>query len=171
MRPVVTTHTALMLASTALLASSTILFPTAAQAACTPVGGVTTCNMAAPNPWTTRVGQGNTAAGDNQTVDVQNGSEISTGNDNAISLRDNANITVRNGGTVRNAAVNVTGQFGTGGNTIEFRNNGTLTVEQGGQVLAQGTQGSAEAVNFQGTGNTIINNGTIDADRAVAIWS
>ena len=26
-------------------------------------------------------------------------------------------------------------------------------------------------MNFQGTGNTIINNGTIDADRSVAIWS
>ncbi|WP_197412044.1 autotransporter-associated beta strand repeat-containing protein, partial [Sphingopyxis sp. H005] len=163
--------TSRLLSRTALV-SGTILFSSSpVQAACTTVGSVTTCDTAAPNPWTTRVGEGNTPAGDNRTVEVSGGSEISTGNDNAISLRDNANITIQSGATVRNAATTSNGQFGTGGNTIEIRNNGTITIAPTGQLLATGTQGQAEAVNFQGAGNTIINNGTIDADRAVAIWS
>ena len=164
-------RTTMLLSGTVLFSAGLMFPPGSANAACTTVGGVTTCDTTAPNPWTTRVGEGNNAAGDNRTVDVLSGSEISTGNDNAVSLRDNANITVRNGGTIRNQAVNAPGQFSTGGNTIEFRNNGTLTVEQGGQVLARGTQGNAEAVNFQGIGNTIVNSGIIDADRSVAIWS
>lgn len=159
----------------ALLFSSLIfplgVVPTQAWAACTTVGTVTRCDSGTPNPWTTPVGEGNTAPGDNRTVEVQGGSEISTGDSHGVSLRDNADITIRTGGTIRNAATTAGGQFGTGGNTIEIRNNGTVTIEQGGQLLATGTQGQAEAVNFQGTGNTVINNGTIDADRSVAIWS
>ncbi|HJS12556.1 autotransporter-associated beta strand repeat-containing protein, partial [Sphingopyxis sp.] len=164
-------RTSRLLSRTALV-SGTILFSSSpVQAACTTVGSVTTCDTAAPNPWTARVGEGNTSAGDNRTVEVLGGSEISTGNDNAISLRDNANITIQSGATVRNAATTSNGQFGTGGNTIEIRNNGTITIAPTGQLLATGTQAQAEAVNFQGAGNMIINNGTIDADRAVAIWS
>ncbi|WP_407151646.1 autotransporter outer membrane beta-barrel domain-containing protein [Bradyrhizobium sp. ORS 86] len=68
-------------------------------------------------------------------------------------------------------AISAPGQYGTGGNTIEFGSNGTLTVDQGGQVLALGTQGSAEAVNFHGTDNTVVNSGTISAANGVAIWS
>src|SRR5207248_3616807 len=47
-----------------------IVAPDPALAACTVVGGVTTCDTAAPNPWTTRVGGGSTVAGDDQTVNV-----------------------------------------------------------------------------------------------------
>ena len=130
-----------------------------------------TCDTAAPNPWTTTVGEGNVVAGDNRTVNVGAGSQIAVGNANAISLRDGAIITVANGGVVSGRATTTSGNFGTGGNTIEFRNNGNLTIDVGGQVLALGTQGSAEAVNFQGTGNTITNNGLIDANNSVAIWS
>lgn len=147
------------------------LSPDAASAACTTLGGITTCDAATPNPWPTRVGEGNTPAGDNRTVNVLTGSQISTGNDNAISLRDAATITINSGATVTNAATTSNGQFGTGGNTIEIRNNGTITIQQGGQLLATGTQGQAEAINFQGTGNVVTNNGTIDARNAVAIWS
>ncbi|AMP00189.1 outer membrane autotransporter barrel domain protein [Collimonas arenae] len=92
------------------------------------------------------------------------------GDANAISLRDNANVTVQNGGTVSSAAANNNGLYNTGANTIEFRNNGTLTVNQGGQVLATGFQGSAEAVNPQGSGNLIVNNGTIKSNNTAAIW-
>lgn len=171
MQRIFTTRSPLMLGSTALVTSASIFLTTAAQAACTTAGGVTTCDAAAPNPWTEHVGEGNTAAGDNRTVEVQDGSTIATGNDSGISLRDAANITIRNGATLTNAATNANGQFGTGGNTIEVRNNATITIAQGGELRATGSQAQAEAINFQGTGNTVVNSGTIDADRSTAIWS
>lgn len=139
------------------------------RADCIAIGNTTTCNTAAPNPYTTRVGAGNTLAGDNQTVTVEAGGSISSGNDTAISLRDNANIMVD--GTVQNSSTNASGGYNTGGNTIEFRNNGTLTIGSGGQVLSNGTQVSAEAINVQGSGNTINNNGLVNAVRGAAIWS
>ena len=70
------------------------LVQTDARADCVTAANTTTCNTASPNPYTSRVGGGNTAAGDNQTVTVDVGAGISSGNDTAISLRDNAVITV-----------------------------------------------------------------------------
>lgn len=140
-----------------------------ARADCIASGSTTTCNTAAPNPYTTRVGAGNTPAGDDQTVIVETGAAISSGNDAAISLRDNAAISVD--GTVQNFSTTASGGYNTGGNTIEFRNNGTLTIGSGGRVLSNGTQVSAEAINVQGSGNTIINNGLVNAVRGAAIWS
>ena len=153
----------------------TLLLTTSSSAAlanCITVGNTTTCDTAAPNPFTSTVGAGNTVAGDNQTVIVNDPpAAISTGNASAISLRDNANITVN--GTVQNASTSSGGGYGTGGNTIEFRNNGTLLVGINGLVQAKGTQTSAEAVNVQGTGNTITNYGVIESTRnnVAAIWS
>jgi outer membrane autotransporter protein len=144
--------------------------PGTAYAACNTSGPITSCDASATNPWTTPVGTGNVAAEDGRTVTVGTGSQLAIGDANAISLRDNANVTVQNGGTVSAKGINNNGLYNTGANTVEFRNNGTLTVDQGGQVLATGTQGSAEAVNLQGTGNVITNNGTIKADHAAAIW-
>ena len=140
-----------------------------AQADCIASGNTTTCNTATPNPYTSRVGAGNSLAGDNQTVAVEAGASISSGNDTAISLRDNANITVD--GTVQNSSTNASGGYNTGGNTIEFRNSGTLTIGSGGAVLSNGSQVSAEAINVQGSGNTITNNGLVNAVRGAAIWS
>lgn len=145
------------------------LVQTEARANCVTSANTTTCDTAAPNPYTSRVGAGNTAAGDNQTVTVDAGAGISSGNDTAISLRDNAIITVN--GTVQNASTNASGGYNTGGNTIEFRNNGRLTIASGAQVLSNGSQSSAEAINVQGTGNTIINNGLVNAVKGAAIWS
>jgi len=131
----------------------------------------TVCDSSSPNPFTATIGSGNNAGMDNRTATIGNGATVApSGNANAISLRDNNTITVRNGGTVRNSASGGGGNYGAGNNTIEFRNNGTLIVEQGGQVLSQGTQGSAEAVNLMGTGSTIVNSGTIAATNAAAIW-
>lgn len=148
-----------------------LLASTPAFAACVTLGSATTYDSNAPNPWTTIVGEGNTLAADNRTVTVQANSQIAVGNSNAVSLRDNAVISVAGGGVISATATNANGNFGTGGNTVEMRNNGALTIDQGGQVLALGTQGSAEAINFQGTGNTVVNNGTISARNSVAIWS
>jgi len=144
--------------------------PGIAYAACSISGQSTTCDASAANPWTTSVGRGNLAAEDGRTVTVGAGSRIAVGDANAISLRDNASITLQNGGTASANGVRNAGLYKSGANTIEFRNNSTLTVDQGGQVLATGTEVTAEAVNPQGSGNFIINNGTIRADHAVAVW-
>jgi outer membrane autotransporter protein len=154
-------------------ASSLLLFsalkPWDAYAACTVSGLTTSCNTSAPNPWTTTIGTGlSTPSG--SIVTVGPNAQVAVGNANAISLGDNANITVRSGAIVRNSATNTSGLYVAGGNTIEFRNNSTLTVEQGAQVLAGGTQGNGEAINPIGSGNTIINNGTIRSVNAAAIW-
>jgi len=130
----------------------------------------TACDSSPPNPFTATIGSGNNAGMDNRTATIGNGAVVATGNASAISLRDNNTVTVQTDGTVRNAASSGAGNYGAGRNTIEFRNGGMLIVEQGGQVLSQGTQGSAEAVNLMGTGNTIINSGTIAATNAAAIW-
>ena len=145
-------------------------------------GSTYTCDTNSPNPYTTGKigapeGANATASGvnngnyNNNTVTINAGSEINPGNSSAISLYDNAIINVY--GTVKNASTNATGSYGTGGNTIEFRNNGTLFVDVNALVQATGTQTSGEAVNVQGTGNTITNYGVIESTRnnVAAIWS
>ena len=141
-----------------------------AQANCVETAlNTTTCNTSVPNPFPFRVGLGNSGLADNQTVTVETGAGIDPGNATAISLRDNANITVD--GTVQNYSTNASGGYNTGGNTIEFRNNGTLTIGSTGRVLSNGTQVSAEAINLQGANNTINNKGLINAVSGAAIWS
>ena len=139
-----------------------------AWADCVQVGNSATCDSSSPNPYPSTYGAGNSASADSQTITVNSGSGISSGNASAISLRDGANITVN--GIVQNNSTNSSGGYNTGGNTIEFRNNSTLTINSGGQVMSLGTQGSAEAVNPQGVNNTILNYGTIHARNAAAIW-
>ena len=148
------------------LSSGLLLFPTGALANCTTVGGVTTCDTAAPNPYTTRVGTGQND--DGRTVMVGDGATISTTNINAISLGDGANIVVD--GTVTTNAGGGSGTSGIGNNTVEFRGNSTLRINAGGSIIASGTSGIAEAINPTGFGNTIINYGLIQATNSNAIW-
>lgn len=155
----------------AVFIGGSFLAPAMAFADCVTFGGVISCDTTAPNPYTTTVGAGNSAAGDNITVNVGAGAQIAVGDMNGISLRNGAVITISGGGLVSATAVSTLGNYNTGGNAIEVNNNGTVTIEQGGQLLALGSQNSAEAVNFQGTGNVLTNNGLIDANNAVAIWS
>lgn len=157
-------------ASSLVLIPALSVIPGTAYAACNTSGQITNCDATATNPWGATVGTGNVPAEDGRTVTIGTGSQLAVGDANAISLRDNANITVQNGGTVSAKGVSNNGLYSTGANTVEFRNNSTLTVDQGGQILATGTQGRAEAVNPQGTGNVIVNNGTIKADNSAAIW-
>jgi outer membrane autotransporter protein len=147
-----------------------LLSPIAAAAACAVNGLDTVCDSTSPNPWTTAIGTGWVPGNDNQTVTVLNGATITTQDAAAISVADHANITVQSGGTVSNYAVDSHGNYGDGANTIEFQDNGTLTVQAGGKVLSNGTQDIAEAVNIQGQGNVITNNGLIQAINAGAIW-
>ncbi|WP_236904291.1 autotransporter outer membrane beta-barrel domain-containing protein [Collimonas fungivorans] len=144
--------------------------PGTAYAACNTSGQSTICDTGTPNPWTTTIGAGNLAAEDGRTITVGAGSRIAVGDANAISLRDGANIRVQNGGTVSANGISSSGLYKSGANTVEFRNNGTLTIDQGGQVLATGAEANAEAINPQGSGNLIVNNSTIKADHAAAIW-
>jgi outer membrane autotransporter protein len=145
------------------------LIPALAHANCTTVGVTTTCDTSAPSPWSTTIGTGPSTASGSQ-VTVGTNAQIVVGNSSAIALSDNANIEVQSGALVQNSATTTGGTYGTGGNTIDFRNNSTLTVDQGATVLSNGTQGTAEAVNPEGTGNTIVNNGTIRGVNSAAIW-
>ncbi|OHV72809.1 autotransporter outer membrane beta-barrel domain-containing protein [Ensifer sp. LCM 4579] len=165
----------LLLSTTAILPVATLAVLALTEpglAACVTGSTDITCDSSAPNPWTTTVGQGNTTAADNWTVNITSGANIVAGDANAISFHDNNTITVSGTSTVSaNATSGNGGGYGNGRNTVEFRNNNTFTIDQGGQVLSLGTAGDAEAINFMGTGNTVVNNGTIRADNAVAIWS
>lgn len=145
------------------------LIPALAHANCTTSGSTTTCDTTAPSPWTSTIGTGPTTASNSQVI-VGPDAQIVVGNTSAIALSDNSSIVVQSNALVQNSSTNTTGTYGTGGNTIDFGNNNTLTVEQGATVLSSGTQSTAEAVNPEGTGNTIVNNGTIRGINSAAIW-
>ncbi|PMS27444.1 autotransporter outer membrane beta-barrel domain-containing protein [Paraburkholderia rhynchosiae] len=157
--------TAICLAALAYIAAN----PSLSYANCTTSNNTTTCDSSAPSPWTSTIGTG-PATVSGSTVTVGTNAQIAVGDITAIALADNATIVVQSGAQVTNIAQSGNGTYGTGANTIDFRNNSTLTVEQGAAVISGGTQGSAEAVNPEGTGNTIVNNGTIQGVRSAAIW-
>ena len=62
------------------------------------------------------------------------------------------------------------GQYGTGNNTVDFNNNSTIIIYQNGIVSAVGSQNNSEAINPYGSGNTIINYGTIQGGPSSAIF-
>src|SRR5258708_27237780 len=128
-----------------------------------------TVNSNLPNPWTGTIGSGpSTATG--TTVTLLPNAQVVVGDANGISLADNASITISGGALVQNHGVSTSGLYGTSGDTVEIRNNGTITIDAGGQILSTGTQGSGEAINPEGSGNTITNFGTIRSTTAAAIW-
>ncbi|WP_052731656.1 autotransporter family protein [Devosia geojensis] len=103
-------------------------------------------------------------------MDLSSGAGINVTNANAISLGDNADITVQSGASVRNTATGNGGLYGTGFNTIEFNSNGTLIVEAGAEIVKSGGFVNAEAVNVHGFGNRIENRGLIQTTGSAAIW-
>ncbi len=160
-----------------------LVFSRTAIAACSPAGptltpGVTvTCS----GTQTTRLGQGPGA--DNVTVIANDGATISVLNANAISLGNNATITlgtsVPAGGSASNAPVLIQtttnggangGQYGKGDNTIEFNNNSTLIINKNATVQATGSQITSEAINAIGSGDHIINYGFIVGGPSSAIF-
>ncbi|MFC5475278.1 autotransporter outer membrane beta-barrel domain-containing protein [Paraherbaspirillum soli] len=156
-------------AAAAMVLLAAMLVPASAWANCSTAGVITTCDAAAPNPFANTVGQG-PASATGASVTLNPNAQIVVGDANAISLGDNATIKLSNGAIVQSTAVSANGLYATGGNTVEFGNNSTLQINAGAQILANGTQGSAEAINVEGTGNTITNDGTIKAQHATAIW-
>ncbi|CAM2147938.1 putative Type V secretory pathway, adhesin AidA [Pararobbsia alpina] len=140
-------------------------------AACTTVGSTTTCL----NTNTATVGGGKGAANDNESIYIGTPSGSTTGSlvdadQNAITAQDNNYIEIGANSTVSNVAVSAAGSFNKGGNTIEFGSGNQLVIDAGASVQSNGTQASAEAINPQGTNNTITNNGSIVAKNAAAIW-
>ncbi len=101
---------------------------------------------------------------------LQDGAAIDVENLNAISLGDNASITLQSGSSVRGDQFSGGGLFGTGNNVIEFNSNGTLVIEAGAQVVKTGTQSNAETINVHGFGNRIENRGLIEASSSPALW-
>ena len=151
----------------AVMTSLSLLASQAYANCTTDASNNTTCDTT--STYTSTVGTGSADAG--ATVTVQSNAQVVVGNAPAISLGDNANITLQSGALVQNAATTKNGGgYGDGKNTIEFHDNSTLTIAQGATVLSSGTAGDAEAVNPIGIGNTIINNGTIRAINGAAIW-
>ena len=112
---------------------------TGVQAACVTSGSSTTCNTNAPNPATAPIGQGPTTAS-GATVTLQPNARLEVTNANAVSLGDNAQITVNAGAVISNNATSGAGLWSTGNNTVEFGSNGTLNIAQGGKIQALGTQ-------------------------------
>jgi outer membrane autotransporter protein len=153
----------------ALLAIASGALPWNARANLVSSGTSITVDSNAPNPWTSTIGSGpSTASG--TTVTLLPNAQVVVGNANAISLADNTNITISGGALVQNGSVNAHGLYNTAGDTIEIRNNSTVTINAGGQVLSSGSDPSGEAINPEGSGNTINNFGTIRSSTAAAIW-
>ncbi len=139
-----------------------------------PSGTTVTCTGASSQP----VGQGPHGApadGNAVTVNVTDGATLSTKNANAISLGNNATITVGSPSGTATATVTTYstgggGNYGTGNNTVEFNNNSTITIYKNGVVSATGTQDNSEAINPYGSGNTVVNYGLIKAGASSAIF-
>ncbi|MGV2980213.1 autotransporter outer membrane beta-barrel domain-containing protein [Camelimonas sp. ID_303_24] len=164
-----TSTTALHLLSGALAAPALIAGASAARADCTTVGSVTTCTSAAVNPYPTMIGTG--PGDDNRTVTIENGATVGVTNTPAISLGNNAMITIRTGGKVTDHADNNgDGPWGTGNNAIEFGNNGRLLIEAGASVIKTGDQENAEAINVHGSGNVITNYGLVQTQDSAPLW-
>ncbi len=143
--------------------------PLPVYANCVNTGLSTTCDTSSPSPWTSTIGTGPSAPSGAQ-VTVGPNAQVKVGDATAIALGDNANIRVQSGALVQNTAKTNNGLYATGANTIDLRNNGTVTIAQGASVISAGTQGQAEAINPEGSGNTIVNNGLIQGVNSAAIW-
>jgi autotransporter-associated beta strand protein len=104
-------------------------------------------------------------------VNLGTNAQVVLGDAVAISLGNNATITVAGGVLVQNVGVSnsFNGPYGLGPNTIEFNNNSRLTVQAGGTVYASGPSTLGQAVNPNGSGNVIDNFGTIRADHTAPI--
>jgi outer membrane autotransporter protein len=153
----------------ALLAIACAALPWTARANLVTSGTSITVDSNSPNPWASTIGSGpSTATG--TTVNLLPNAQVVVGDANGISLADNASITISGGALIQNRGVNTPGLYNTSGDTVEFRNNSTITIDAGGQILSTGSQNSGEAINPEGSGNTITNFGTIRSTTAAAIW-
>jgi outer membrane autotransporter protein len=115
-------------------------------------------------------------ATDGASVKVTNSNAISVGNQSAIILGSSGPAP---GGSAANAPVVVQtatnasagpGRYGDGSNTIDIGSNSTILINRNASVISTGTQGTSEAINPYGFGNTITNYGLIQGGPSTAIW-
>lgn len=152
------------------LLASTSLYSHSADAACATIGMTTICDAAAPNPATTRIGNGPSEPVQ-RIVEIMPGAILSTGDDTAIAVSDHAEIRLHNGVTVENFATTILGGAYDGGrNTIDLGSNNGLVLGIGAKVLARGPSTTAEAINMFGTGNVIMSTGHIESSSGAAFY-
>ena len=138
--------------------------------ACLPLSALAQTNATVSYGQTVTSTVGTGRNDNNGYVFVDSGGKIETQNANAISLGDNATISII--GTVINHATNNTGHYGTGANTIEVNSHSNITIEAGGQVISAGNENIAEAINVHGYGNviTIQSFALVQSSAGAAIW-
>src|ERR1700737_2672058 len=128
----------------ALLAIASAALPWNANANLVTSRATITVDSNTPNPWASTIGsRPSTPTG--TTVNLLPNAQVVVGNANAISLADNANITISSGALVQNKGVSAPGLYGTSGDTVEFSNNSTITINAGGQSFPTGSQGGGAA--------------------------
>ncbi len=152
-----------LLFATVLLAGVS-LAPLPASANCTIGLSSTSCDTAAPNPYTgAPIGTGPDTPSPYNVL-LNQGAQIRVINKNAITLGDNATITLNPGAVVQTTTTTSDGGQGPyhrGWDAIEVNHNGTITVSAGASVIATGVGPTSEAINPVSFGNTIINHGLI----------
>ena len=148
--------------------------PKPSQAQCSASGTLAPASIiVCTGSQTAIVGQGPGA--DNVVVSVLDGADVTVLNTNAISLGNNATLVLGSpgplvGGSDSNAPVLLrtttntgagNGRYGNGSNTVDAGSNGLIVVNRNAAIVAVGTQFTSEAINFYGSGNTVINYGLI----------
>lgn len=103
------------------------------------------------------------------TVEIEEGAGLHVENKNAISVHDNADVTI-DGAVSGHITTSGGGNYGTGYNIVESNSNTTITIGKTGSIIKTGSIGNAEAINVHGYGNTITNHGTIKTEGSAAIW-
>ncbi len=147
------------------------LAPVTASAGCIIGLSSATCSATAPNPSTDPIGAGpNTPSP--YTVLLNPNAKVEVTNVGAISLGDNATITLNRGAVVQTTTTQSDGDQGPyqrGWDAIAVNRNGTITVDAGAAVIAKGVGPTSEAINPFSYGNTIINHGLIAGGPSSAI--
>lgn len=151
--------------------SVAFIYPSLAHAQCSKNDGmIISCDADSTQKAT--IGKGKEDS--NVVINIGNNSQVDVNEAPAISVGNDANITINSGAIVKTTANNKysQGNYHSGANTIEFNNNGTLIVKDGALVLADGQDVKSEAVNVQGYGNTITveKGGVIRGTSSAAIW-
>lgn len=159
------TSSSSMLAVQLCLAVSYTNIPSVALADCNTTGKTTVCSSSSKK----YIGSGE--GDDYRNVIIESGARLDVFGGNAISLGDNADITLKKNSLVTNQSTsNFGGNYGYGQNTIEFGSNGNLTIEEDARLIQTGSGTNSEPINVIGGGNKITNFGLVESNNNAAIW-
>lgn len=155
------------------LAAIASLFPTTLPKAQADLIGVGTPNwtVTAGAPWTQLIGNGKSTQTNNpKNLTINAGGEVRSTNHTAISLGNDAVITIfcKVDGNINSG----NGLYHTGPNLVEVNANNQIIVKNGASIVKTGNVSNAEAINLHGFGNEIIveKGGLISATHSSAIW-